>query len=35
MMFTRSIVTDDSGEPRRHPNTGELVTESVYDDSCD
>ncbi|MCG6865373.1 MAG: hypothetical protein LJE58_08075 [Thiogranum sp.] len=35
MMFTRTVVTDESGQPRKDPNTGELVTESVYDDGCD
>ena len=35
MMFTRTVVTDDSGQPRKDPHTGELVTESVYDDGCD
>jgi len=35
MMFTRTVVSDDSGQPRKDPNSGELVTESVYDDGCD
>jgi hypothetical protein len=35
MMFTRTVVTDDSGRPRKDPSTGELVTESGYDDGCD
>ena len=35
MMFTRTLVTDDSGEPRKDPESGELVTESTYDDGCD
>jgi len=35
MMFTRTVVTDNSGQPRKDPNSGELVTESVYDDGCD
>ncbi len=32
MMFTRVVITDDSGEPRRSKD-GELVTEG--DDGCD
>ena len=32
MMFTRTVVTDDSGEPRR-TDSGEVVTEG--DDGCD
>lgn len=35
MMFTRTVVTDHSGEPRKNPESGELVTESTYDDGCD
>ena len=31
MMFTRTIVTDDKGEPEIDPLTGEVITE---DDDC-
>jgi hypothetical protein len=32
LMFTRTIVTDDTGKPLQDPETGELVTE---EDGCD
>ena len=32
MMFTSVVVTDDSGEPRRDTDTGEIITE---EDGCD
>lgn len=32
MMFTRTVVTDEAGSPRRDSDTGEIVTE---DDGCD
>lgn len=35
MMFTRTLVADDSGKPRKDRESGELVTESTYDDGCD
>ena len=32
MMFTSVVVTDDSGEPERDTDTGEIITE---EDGCD
>ncbi len=32
MMFTRTVVTDAAGAPRRDPESGEVVTE---EDGCD